>query len=662
MKVGVFGKYIKLGRQVQNEWHGKARQEEVGKNYDTPPAGNYALEVSKGVMRVDVDNGLYAEIVEAILEERGVKCGVVQTSIDTRNGKHKKHFYFKDNGRVRKGGAKKTSVLQLSEHDYSVGDKLYCPILVDGVKREVLKQYPVGELDEVPHWLLPCCVNSGYEFLGMGEGDGRDNALLAYQYALVKSGLNYLETKDTITIINEYLLSKPLPTGDIDRICREDVFPEDVYVNADGKFDHKSFGDLIINYYSVKMRKGLLYAYDPVVKMYRSGQRFFRWCMIEKYPGIKKTQQNEVLNYIEAVFNRDEVIDADPKFILVNNGILDIRSMWLSEHTPELFIPCKVPVDWNPNAYNATVDKMFDNISCGDKRLRMLLEEIIGLCLIRTSKYAEAFILHGSGSNGKSTYMDCIRALLGEENYSSLSPQEMTQRFLNAQLNNKLANLGDDIPSTFLEDTSKLKSLISGGNIQVEYKGQDAFTMNSFATMVFGCNEIPRTNDDSDGMLRRMVYVPFNWKVNKNSPDFNPFTIEDITTPEALEYLLVLGINGLLRVLNNGGKVTEVDSVSKLRDTVRMEQNPVLEFLFDTYETIEADELRVLIDGRCCTDVYKSYVAWSEENGRRNMLSSAGFGKKIKSHTGLINKKMRVKDAFDLTIVGKSMNCYSSGE
>lgn len=68
-------------------------------------------------------------------------------------------------------------------------------------------------------------------------------------------------------------------------------------------------------------------------------------------------------------------------------------------------------------------------------------------------------MLYGpNGSNGKSTLLNMITRLLGRENASFLSLQDTAERFRLIEVYGKAANIGDDIPNSYLPDSSVFKS------------------------------------------------------------------------------------------------------------------------------------------------------------------------------------------------------------
>ena len=124
---------------------------------------------------------------------------------------------------------------------------------------------------------------------------------------------------------------------------------------------------------------------------------------------------------------------------------MDTVTKQLQEATPDMIVTNRIPHDYNPEAYDELMDKTLNKISCDDDTVRALLEECVGYCLYRRNERKKAFILTGSGNNGKSTFLDCVKALLGEDNISALDLKEIGDRFSTSMMFGKLANIGVEI-------------------------------------------------------------------------------------------------------------------------------------------------------------------------------------------------------------------------
>ena len=103
----------------------------------------------------------------------------------------------------------------------------------------------------------------------------------------------------------------------------------------------------------------------------------------------------------------------------------------------------------------------------------------------------------GDKSNGKSTFLDCVKAILGDRNISALDLKELGDRFNTSMMFGKLANIGDDIGDDFLQGSqvSVFKKIVTGNRIKAERKGQDPFEFNPFIKLLFSANDIPRMKD-----------------------------------------------------------------------------------------------------------------------------------------------------------------------
>ena len=152
----------------------------------------------------------------------------------------------------------------------------------------------------------------------------------------------------------------------------------------------------------------------------------------------------------------------------------------------DIVITNKIPWDYKPDAYSELADSTLNKLACGDAAIRALLEECIGYCFYRRNELGKAFILTGDKSNGKSTFLDCVKAILGDRNISALDLKELGDRFNTSMMFGKLANIGDDIGDDFLQGSqvSVFKKIVTGNRIKAERKGQDPFEFNPFIKLL----------------------------------------------------------------------------------------------------------------------------------------------------------------------------------
>lgn len=155
----------------------------------------------------------------------------------------------------------------------------------------------------------------------------------------------------------------------------------------------------------------------------------------------------------------------------------------------------------------------------GDKESVTYLMEMIGYCFYRSyAPFQCVTILQGSGQNGKSTFLNLLTKILGQNNVSNVTLQDLgnkQNRFASSNLYQKLANIFADIEAEFIKSTGLLKALTGGDRLSAEQKGKDAFMFVNFAKLIFSANELPAFSDFTLGWDRRLNVVPFDCVIDE---------------------------------------------------------------------------------------------------------------------------------------------------
>lgn len=579
----------------------------------------YAGILGDETILIDVDDFETSEILFKIVQELQLKCRVYAT---TRG----KHFLFKNNG-VASNKTNCKLAICLSA-DIKLGCKNSYSILKFGGKvREILYDTPENEIQEVPKWLFP--IRTSAEFLDMEAGDGRNQSLFNYILTLQSDDFTVEEARETIRIINTYILKTPLNERELETILRDDAFKKPIFFKGT-TFLFDKFATYIKNNNHIIKVNNQLHVYKDGV--YISDFDEIEAMMIKHISSLNKTKRKEVLAYLMLLV-RENHTEADSNYIAFRNGIYNIVDDSLIPFSPGIVLKNMIPWDYNPAAECALVDDTLDKISCNDAEIRALLEECVGYCFFRKNELGKAFILTGEGANGKSTFIDMIKTMLGDENIASLDLKELGDRFKTAELFGKLANLGDDIGEEFIANPSVFKKLVTGERISVERKGQDPFEFNNYSKMLFSANAIPRIKDKSGGLQRRLTIIPFDARFTKEDPDFRPYIKYDLREQEAIERLIVLGIQGLKRIIINQAFTTP----AKVKDALteyEEENNSIISFINDFgIENLENNPTK---------EIYSAYSEFCYENGLKEAYSNISFSKQVQKRYGfdIVDKKI----------------------
>ncbi len=499
--------------------------------------------------------------------------------------------------------------------------------------------YDNAPYQNIPKFLLPL---KGYtmDFIAMDEGDGRNQALFNYILTLQSFDFTNEEIRETIGILNKYVLKKPLSDKELDVILRDDAFKKQSFFKGT-KFLHDKFAEYLKRDSHIIKLNGQLHIYQNGV--YVPGRLLIEKTMVKQISFLTDARRKEVLKQLELIC--DSIPLSSFNYIAFKNGVYNLDDDSFTEPNPNIVITNKIPWDYNPEAESELLDTTLDKMACNDSTIRALLEECIGSCFYRSNTLGggKAFILTGEGANGKSTFIYIIQKMLGDENISALDAKEINERFKSAELCGKLANLGDDISSEYISNTSLLKKLVTGDRVGgIERKGQDPFEINSYTKFIFSANDIPRMGDgkDTKALRRRFIIIPFNATFSPDDSDHNSNIKYDLVMQEHMEYAILLGLKGLKRVIQNK-RYTESKKVQKELDDFEISNNTIKAFALECEENNYEGNWKIINEPT--QTVYRHYEEFCLRNGLKS-FSKVEFGRQLCKVLSLTSKPSRVKE------------------
>lgn len=207
------------------------------------------------------------------------------------------------------------------------------------------------------------------------------------------------------------------------------------------------------------------------------------------------------------------------------NGVLDlsVNSGALLPHSGDFGFRGVLPYDFDPGATCPLFKKWLNGVMLGDLALTSILQEFMGY-VVRGGdyKYHKALWLGGVGRNGKSTFVDILKALIGVGNYTTLSIRSLIgDKFAGSELDGKLANFSEETSPQELADSGPFKNLTGDGELIVQKKYGDLYPMRNKAKLIMTYNQIPDIKDLSKGMLSRPLIVPFEKEISEKEQDKN---------------------------------------------------------------------------------------------------------------------------------------------
>ena len=153
---------------------------------------------------------------------------------------------------------------------------------------------------------------------------------------------------------------------------------------------------------------------------------------------------------------------------------------------------------------------------------------------------------------------------------------------------------------------------------------------------LFVPNNIPRLGKgkDTHALKRRLVVIPFNAKFSPEDEDYDPFIKFKLMSEESIQYLIKIGIRGVMRVLANNAYTRSTKVETELNE-FEMENNPLLLFMSD----METKDFLNESTG----DMYRKYDIFCAENNI-SPVSKISFSKQICSRYKLKVVSQRTAD------------------
>lgn len=646
--------YKKGGEKYMNNWDKSGfykayvqtkPNEKAPRTGYTKPENQFSLQalqskdgflgiLDEDVIMLDADSPEYSEALFKIIQGEQLHCMVT-----SRKGGRGIHALFYD----KEGLIEKTPTAAMFPCgvvlDGKLGNKngLDC-LKFDSVEREIIYDNPPYQ--NIPKYLGKP-IKPFVDFINMKEGDGRNQSLFNYILTLQAEDFGIEEARETIRIINKYVLKNPLTEKELDVILRDDAFKKPTFFKG-STFLHDKFANYLKSNYHIKKINGQLHIYQNGT--YIPGRLFIEKAIVKEIPFLTDAKRKETLKQL------DIICDSTPlsgfNYIAFKNGVYNLNDKSFTELNPNIVVTNMIPWDYNPAAESELMDSTLDKIACHDSNIRNLLEECIGSCLYRSNTLGggKAFILTGEGANGKSTFIYIIQKVLGEENISALDVKEVNERFKNAELFGKLANIGDDISTDYIPDVGVLKKLITGERIGgIERKGQDPFEFNNYSKFIFSANDIPRMGGakDSKPLRRRFIIIPFNAVFSPEDADHNSNIKYELVMQEHIEYAILLGLKGLQRVLKTGN-YSKSEKVDEQLEDFEVRNNSVKAFVVECEENEFEGNYNIINEP--CSKVYRHYEEFCLRNGLKNAFSRNEFGKQLQRILPITTKSSRLKE------------------
>lgn len=383
-------------------------------------------------------------------------------------------------------------------------------------------------------------------------------------------------------------------------------------------------------------------------------------------------EDDDYEEYIECI-RFSHIVDMTTGFLpIADKKVVDFRNKKVIDRKREHYFTNECNVTFDPNTHKKGLYKFMSNIMLesndheGTKRVKYL-QRHLGACLTGDSSYQQFIVFYNSlGSNGKSTLLSMLSALLGSY-CVTVAPSVITMTkdsnsvanpALLALHRKRLAILSEPPPSDIdkgcIFDVNAIKR-IKGGDKLV---GRSLYSNNmkefvAICGLILACNKIPQFPSDDGGFQRRFEPFPFNARfveaefLDPNNPNERPIH-NKLNNIIKHKYFLSTFLNWLMEgaydFYNNPLNKKDIPTdIILLKKEQTDENDPLSEFLNEYYVIGDKSKSLTLIK---IWEDYNNWFASLSENEKLSKKNSRISGKnklstRLSSRCGLLKHNDR---------------------
>src|SRR3989338_2020157 len=340
---------------------------------------------------------------------------------------------------------------------------------------------------------------------------------------------------------------------------------------------------------------------------------------------VMSQQKSAILEALKRVGRKNIPKNAKKTWIQFKAGIIDIETNSEIEASPDFFITNPIPWELGNIEDTPIMDKIFEQWVGKDYILT--LYEIIGFCMLPDYPIHRIFCFTGSGSNGKSKFLELIRKLIGKVNACSSDLNKLTKsNFETAKLYKKLACFMAETDFSVLNNTALIKQLTGEDVMGFEFKNKNPFDDINYAKLLIATNSLPITEDKTRGFYRRWLIIDFPNEFSEEKNILNDIPEEEYKN---LARKSVIILKHLLqkRAFHNDGTLDERKK--------RYEEKS------DYFQKYIDEECNINVNAEMPFQKFSMlFTAYCEEKGLRR-LSSNHIGRLLKGK-GFVTKNKKI--------------------
>jgi len=337
---------------------------------------------------------------------------------------------------------------------------------------------------------------------------------------------------------------------------------------------------------------------------------------------------SELAKQSESIMLPSTELDSSSFLLGVSNGTVDLRTGCLLAPERDRFISKSTAVAYQKNAECPRWEEFLSEITNSDAELVQFLQRLAGYALLGGNPEQVVVILHGWGSNGKSTFVSVIQKILGDycrqvdpaslmvkRNQSAGGAREDLVRLYRTRLAIAAeTGHGDKL------DESLIKSL-SGGDV-ITARGlyaKNALEFQPEFLLLLATNNRPTIKGMDHAIWRRLVLIPFERTFKSHEQDKQLYSNLLAEGEGVLRWM----IEGCRLWHNSPEGLHPPECVQVATESYRAEMDVFADWI-DQACVRDSDAVYPI------TDLYRAYKRWCEKEEVKE-LDARWFGRNLET-------------------------------
>jgi putative DNA primase/helicase len=315
-------------------------------------------------------------------------------------------------------------------------------------------------------------------------------------------------------------------------------------------------------------------------------------------------------------------LDAPPWLLNVINGTLDLRTGQLRRHSQDDMLTKLASATYDPTARCPTWERFLSRIMAGRQALIDYLQRAVGYSLTGSVREQVLFFLHGEGANGKSTFLEAIKYVMGE--YASTAAPDLLLVRQGEPHPTQLADLhGRRFVSTVEVDDGRrlaeslVKQLTGGDGVKARRMREDFWEIMPTWKIWLAANHRPEIRGNDHAIWRRIRLVPFDVRI---PPDEQDKDLLDKLKAEA-PGILAWAVRGCADWLRIG--LSDPPEVLSATEAYKSESDLIGGFLAECNTGDPNYRSRT-------SELYAAFSTWVERQGERQTMTGKRFGMELR--------------------------------